>query len=116
MGIFSRLHRIPPFFVGTLCGGSLYVYFHQNLRLRYHTMPQSIWDIIYAENKGTSASDGILSTEIRIGRTQNELYDAAAQKRANWQYYKNCMIIGYNDTIRSTHAFLIKQIFGEELG
>ena len=116
MGVFSRFHRVPPFLVGALCGGTLYVYFHQNLRLRYHTMPQSIWNIIYAENKRTLRADDALSTELRIGRTHRDLYDAAAQKRANRQYWKNCMIIGWNDSVRSTHAFLVRQLFGEELG
>ena len=51
MGVLRRFLRVPPFFVGTLCGGALYVYFYQNLRLKYHSMPQSIWNIMYSRKE-----------------------------------------------------------------
>ena len=116
MGIFSRFHRVPPFFVDALCGGILNVYFHQNLRVQYHAMPQSIWNIIYSENKRILRDDNALGTDSPIQRTQSELYDAAAERRANREYLKKCMMIGYNDYVRSVHAFLVRHIFGEEFG
>ena len=80
-------------------------------------MPQSIWNIIYADSQRTvRGSDDAMTAEVRIQRTQDELHDAAAEKRANAQYWRNCMIIGYNDTVRSAHAFLVRHLFGEELG
>lgn len=114
MGIFSRFHRVPPFFVGTLCGGCLYVYYYQNLQLKYHIMPQTIWDITYPRNNNRNSN--IISDEkVNIGLTQNQLYDKAFNKRKNREMYRDYFIIGWNDSVRSLHSFLIRNIFGEEL-
>ena len=113
MGIFSRFHRFPPFLVGTLCGGGLYVYYYQNLQ-KYRMIPQSIWDIAYPRNSQSSIN-GDNDKSINIGLTQSELYDLALNKRKNREYYRDSFIIGWNDSVRSVHSFIIRNIFGEEL-
>ena len=111
MGIFSRFHRVPPFLVGTLCGGGLYIYYYQNLE-RYRIIPHSIWNIAYPQKSDNKSS---IETEQIVGSSQSELYDLALNKRKNREYYRDSFIIGWNDSVRSVHAFLIRNIFGEEL-
>ena len=114
MGFFSRFHRIPPFFVGTLCGGGFYVYFHNQLKLKYHPLPESLWNIMYTVKPSTiqlpsTDEDQPLST------STTELYDIALKRRKNREYYRDSFIVGWNDTIRSFNSFFIRNIFGEEL-
>merc|ERR1712228_701466 len=116
MGIFGRFHRVPPFFVGSLCGGALYVYYYQTLQTKYHTMPRAIWDIMYKgdSNRQQSVENESLN-DLRGPTTASELYEVALNKRKNREYYRDAFIIGWNDSVRSVHRFLIRHIFGEEL-
>ena len=116
MGIFGRFHRIPPFLVGSLCGGAIYVHFYQNLQTKYHTMPRSIWDIMYkGDNQKRNSIEEESLSSLR-GPSTSELYEIALNKRKNREYYRDLFIIGWNDSVRSVHRFLIRHIFGEELG
>eukprot|EP01084_Bolivina_argentea_P165843 288040_1 len=114
MGIFSRFHRVPPFFVGALCGGAVYVYYHQRLQLKYHALPESIWNIMYTQ-KNRSSIQASLDDDISSTSSTIELYEIALNKRKNREYYRDSLVIGWNDSVRSVHSFLIRHIFGEEL-
>eukprot|EP01083_Nonionella_stella_P010736 30549_1 len=112
MGILSRFHRVPPFLVGALCGGTVYVYYHGVLRSKYHSIPQSIWDLMYQRKEREGIEDPLMDD---LGQSQAELYDMALNKRQNREYYRDSFIIGWNDSVRSLHSALIRNIFGEEL-
>ena len=88
------------------------MYYYQNLQ-KYRMIPQSIWDIAYPRNSDNKQSS-INQEPINNGLTQSELYELALNKRKNREYYRDSFIIGWNDSVRSVHSFLIRNIFGEE--
>mmetsp|Transcript_13141 Transcript_13141/g.19883 ORF Transcript_13141/g.19883 Transcript_13141/m.19883 type:complete len:118 (+) Transcript_13141:20-373(+) len=116
MGLLSRFHRVPPFLVGSICGGGVYVFYHQQLQTKYHPIPRTIWNVMYASKEDRTSLTGTDGDEYTSGpTTPTELNEVALNVRKNREYYRDCFVIGWNDSVRTLHAFLIRHIFGEEL-